>query len=204
MKCLVVFTAVALSIGESAIAGESLPLDPTRHGGPLFFSVGGGPHRSTAGSNATTGALVYVGLGYRITDQFSLAIRFYTGSESVDADAGRPVSGTLAMGGAGLDATILLPPGGMIRPFVAFGYDLMNILVKPVGPRPGYTGGGVHVALGLCADLSQFFSLAIRGSYSVILYHDAVLFAASGGEFLPFVDRRFGVSLDVSFFPRLW
>ncbi len=164
----------------------------------LVFEAGLGPHVSASGPSFQAGYIVFMGAGYNFTSQLALELRVYTGSEMVQRDVTRPVTGLLPLGGGGLRATFFLVDGSEWRPFVAGGFELITLL-----GQSGYNGGGPHIAGGIQRDLSKYFALAAEVQYSLWRFYNLVRLEDANVPFSPFIDSGISVCLSISFYPNI-
>ncbi len=197
MKAVAVYIMLVLLGVETSASSDGGGSPAFRHRG-LVFEAGAGTQLTTSMPVSTAGDVVFMGAGYLITPLVEVALKVYSGAQDVRQDAARPVGGRLLLGGGGVEGTFLFSDKDTWRPFVAGGFELVTLLANA-----GYNGSGPHVACGVQADLSHYFSVRAGIQYARWRFYNPLGEDNSFGSFAPFVDNSIGGNLSVAFYPNI-
>ncbi len=189
--------AILLFIGASVSARADEGYPAVVHHRGLVFEAGAGVQRAVSMSS-TADDVVFMGAGYVVTPEVEIALKVYTGAEDVPQDVTRPVWGRLSLGGGGVEGTFFFNDENVWRPFVAGGFELVTLL-----GNGGYNGSGPHVACGMQADLSRYFSVRGAVQYARWRFYNDVGSDGGFGNFRPFVANTFGGHVSVLFYPNI-
>lgn len=202
--CRIIAPVILLSLvctSAFGFTGTSAAVDTLGHVG-LAFDVQAASHLSSLDAYRDAGYAVSLGFGVRVPPHFLFTVNVYTGSSMVPHTETRPVHGSLAVGGAALEATYLPTTGTALRPYVAGGVGLYTYLTEAEGGI-GYNGGGYYFEMGLQWDFSVCFSVRGGLQYGEIFFHNPVGDAAELPGFEPFTSRQVGAAIRCAFYPDI-
>jgi hypothetical protein len=116
-------------------------LAPAGHRSGLLFNFGALQAATPQGGSVQ----VWLGAGYALSDDLSLAVLFHTGHQSLAGEVHRPVDGTLLLGGASVELHAAVLHAGFGTLIAGGGAGLFT-LVTQYGQ--GYNGYGMYALLG--------------------------------------------------------
>ncbi len=165
--------------------------DPETPSG-LFFDGGGILATSSEGGTA----IGWLGSGYAFGRQWSIALLIETGHAHVSSDAGRPMSGTMLVGGVPLELQYRWVETSDVTLFLGAGAGLFTLLREGAG----YNGSGVQISAGASVQVFRVFDIS-----PVLKVGRWWWFNGVGGGVEPF--RRFstdwaGIGISVRFSAR--
>ncbi len=152
--------AMLLSLGvfpAAARPGTADTADAVPRG--MTVLAGRSYYASSLSSSGSGNFEFFIGIGYNITPAFLLALNVRTGRERVDPASSLPVNGSLALGGAELEAGWTILRRSAVRPFVAAALGLSTIL----DDQSGYQGPSVRLEGGGEYYFTNTLSLVLGG-----------------------------------------
>jgi hypothetical protein len=170
------------------------PVKDTRLG--LYCEGSAGPCLEL--HSKATGMVYTARIGYAFSQVFSLGLRFITGEEDFrDGSSALEMTRQAELGGGGIESRVTPFSGGVLRPWIAVGYDLSTILGGGMATLDGH---GFHAQIGLDWLFSSHFSAGLSVSYTRSWYY---VRGDVSPPPAPFSDERVGGEVSLAFYPNL-